>query len=392
MSAGRLSDAHLVIGAAVVTIILGGAAAFIEPPGGVGADGPSSYSAAAGGGKAAFYTLKDLGYNVERSFEPATAIRSDPARTTLLITGTAASSDQDRRALQALVERGAVVLLVGAQGAGFVGVSGAGPRPPFGGAIEKHRVFAPSPLAAGASEITIARGSGSPTFGPSYVAVFAVSEDQPLVATARVGGGRIVWLASPTPLANEHLSSADNLQLLLNVLGPPGERYVLWDEHYHGHSRSLWSYAASTPLPWVGAQAGLLMVAALAAYSRRRGPVRARAFDARISPMEFVDMLLALYRRAGANGAAVAAARARLKRTATSACGLPSDSSDDALARALAARAAVDAGEVADLLGASDRAARDAALPAADALKLAQRLQRLTAAVRSPRRGDGDRD
>jgi hypothetical protein len=147
----------------------------------------------------------------------------------------------------------------------------------------------------------------------------------------------------------------------------------------------LWSYAANTPLPWIGAQVGLMMLAVSAAYSRRRGPVRARAVDARTSPMEFIEMLLALYRRAGANGAAVTAARARLKRAVTSACGLPSDSSDDVLARAVAARTGVDAGEVADLLGATDRAVRQPDVNGPDALKLTQRLQRLTMAVGSRR-------
>jgi hypothetical protein len=380
MPASRLTDAHLVIGAAVLTVLLGGAAAFIEPPGGAGAESPSSFSAAAAGAKGAFYALKELGYRMERSFEPMTAVRADPARSTLILTGGIMPSELDRRALQRFVERGAVVLLVGAQGADWLRVSGARSASPFQ-RPSTHRVLVPSPLAANAPEITMTRGAGAAKFGPSYVAVFAVLSDEPLVATARVGEGRVVWLAAATPVSNAHIASANNFQFLLNVLGPPGPRDVIWDEHYHGHSRSLWSYAAATPLPWIGGQCAILALAVFAAHSRRRGPVRARSVDARTSPMEFIDMLLALYKRAGARGAAVAAARTRFRRTVVAACGVPADSPDESVARAVAAKIPADAGEVTDLLAASDRATRDPGLTASEALTLTQRLQRLTAGL-----------
>ena len=215
--------------------------------------------------------------------------------------------------------------------------------------------------------------------------MFAVSPDEPLVSTARVGSGRVIWWADATPLSNAHITEAGNLQLLLNVAGPPAARRILWDEHYHGHSRSLWSYAAGTPLPWLGAQLLLIALAAVAAYSRRPGPVRARPADPRTSPMEFIEMLLALYRRAGAAAAAVATARARFKRAVTSACGLPVDTADDALSRAAAGRIGVGAGEVADLLAASERARHDPNLAPAEALEHIRQLQTLTVRASSQR-------
>ena len=381
MPARRLTDAHLVIAAGVLTILLGGAAAFIEPPGGSGADSPSSFSASALGARAAFKTLEALGYSIERSFEPMTAVTAPPSATVIVLTGTIRPSEQDRRALQTFVEAGGIVLLAGRQGADFVRVEGARAPRPNASRPSRHRVLAPSALAANATEITMARDAGSPKFGPSYVAVFAVSDDEPLVSTARVGKGRVVWWAAATPLVNAHIDEANNLQLLLNVLGSPGVRRVLWDEHYHGHTRSLWSYASGTALPWVGAQLGLLVFAALLAYSRRRGPVRPLRSDTRSSPLEFIDMLRALYKRAGASTAAVAAARARFRRTVTSACGIPADSGDDVLARAFATRVRIDAGDVSDAVAQADRAIRDPRLSASDALTIVQRLQRLGASL-----------
>jgi hypothetical protein len=383
MSARRLTDIHLVVLAGVLTVVAGLAGAVIAPPGAPGSETPSSFSAAGGGAKAAFLTLKASGYRIERSYEPMTAITANPAETMLLMTGTQPPSELDRRALENFLTRGGRVLLVGTQGADFLGVQGAAPSLPF---VEpsRHRVVTPSALSVHASEITMSRVAGAPKFGSAYVAVFSDGIENPLVATARLGEGRVIWFAAATPLTNAHIADADNLQLLLNAAGDPADRALLWDEHYHGHSRSLWSYAARTPLPWVAAQLGVLLIFALAAHARRRGPVRARRTEPRTSPLEFIEMLGALYQRAGAASAAVAAARARLRRTIAAAHGIPSDSPDDAVAKAVATRSGVDAGEVIGVLSAADRATRDAGLKGAEALKLTRRLQQLTEAVARP--------
>jgi hypothetical protein len=156
---------------------------------------------------------------------------------------------------------------------------------------------------------------------------------------------------------------------------------VLWDEHYHGHSRSLWSYAAGTPLPWIGVQAGLLLAAVCATYSRRRGPVRSVATSPRTSPLEFIEMLGALYGRANANGAAVASARNRFRRGMTASCGIPHDAPDDTIAGLMASKFGLDERELLNVLTASSRAERDPALTSEEALKLTQELQRLGRAV-----------
>jgi hypothetical protein len=155
---------------------------------------------------------------------------------------------------------------------------------------------------------------------------------------------------------------------------------VLWDEHYHGHKRSLWSYAAATPLPWIGAQLGVMMVAVFATYSRRRGPIRPRTTDQRTSPLEFIDMLRALYQRAGAGAAAVRAARTRLQRAVASAYGIPADSPDEAVARVIAGKAGGDAATVLRLLEASGHAA-SRELSAAEAVELTRKLQDVTGTV-----------
>lgn len=380
MPAGRVTDRHVVVGAGALTLALVLAAAVLGTPES-GMAGPSSYSAAAAGGKAAYETLAAIGHRVERSYEPVASLRVGPPDTTLVITGSLEPSDGDRRALRSFIEAGGEALLVGAQGARFLGLE-ATVRQDMAGKPVRHRPLVPSPLSAGVAEITMRGHAGSPGFGNDYVAVFAVSDDRPLVVTARIGAGRITWWAAPTPLANRNIADGDNLRLLLNVAGPPASRRILWDEHYHGTSRSLWSYLVNTPLPWAAAQVALLTLAGFFAYSRRSGPVRARASTPRTSPLEFIEMLGEMYRHAGARHAALAAARTRLLRVVTSTTGVPPGSGVDLIARATAVRTGDDVSTVEALLARSRDAAADPATNSETALALITELQQVTARLR----------
>jgi hypothetical protein len=377
--AGRMTDVRLVVIAGGLTVMLAAAGALVgPPPAQIGGDG-SSFSAGARGGKAAFETLGLLGYEITRSVEPLTAIDADARRTLLVLTGSMPGSDQDKRAIQEFLKAGGAVLTVGDQGADLLGFGGSTTTTNPLATPATHRVLAVSPLSAGVEEITMVAPSRGLALPPSYLAPFARSATEPLVATARIGDGRATWLAEITPLANEHIRSAGNFQLLLNIAGAPGGRRILWDEHYHGYSRSLWSYVAGTPLPWVAAQCGLLALAAFATFSRRRLPIRSRIRDVRTSPMEFIEMLRVLYARAGGASSAVTAARVRFRKRMTLLAGLSVDAPDPVVARAAASRCAATEDEVLNLLGASRRIAEGSPTTTAEALTLTARLQQLSA-------------
>src|SRR5439155_12178418 len=119
--------------------------------------------------------------------------------------------------------------------------------------------------------------------------------------------------------------------------------------------------------------------AALATMSRRQGPVRPRVVDTRTSPMEFVETMGGLYEQARAAAASVGVARTRVRRLLLAECGLPSDSSNDALAHAVSDRLGADGRGVADLLDRSDAAAVRPSLRPSEALALVQQLQALGA-------------
>lgn len=377
----RSGDLTIVIVACSALAVLTAAGAAATATSGPAIRG-SSFSAAPGGAKAAFLTLKQLGYVAERSYEPLTAITAEPARTTLVLASPLEGpSAMDRRALEAFVAAGGRVLATGSVGARFLG--GRAPTPASAVADDPRSYPAVSPgvLTTDAPSITMSPEVTDVLLNDTYHAVYG-SPTEAVVRQASRGRGLAVWWAASTPLTNAAIRDDGNLALLLNSLGEPG-RTVLWDEHYHGHSRTLWSYIAATPLPWAGAQLALIALAAALAFSRRHGPVRGVVEDPRTSTMEFVDTMGGLYERAGAASAAVAAARLRLRRVLTAASGLPPDADDNRLAAAAAPRVGVDAGEMADLLDATRTVEAD------NALSSVQRLQTMTAraSARAGRQG-----
>lgn len=387
MSAGRVSDVAILVIAGAAIALLAALGAAISPPPMPGEERGSSYSAGPDGAKAAFLTLKQLGFDIDRSLEPITALAVDPAETTLVLASPSASaSEQDRKALHRFLEAGGRVIATGAAGASFLGGPVEATEPLSVDAPTTYVPTFPSRLASGAPRIRIAPETEHPPLDATFFPIYGPENDA-VVRAARIGQGMAIWWAGSTPLSNAAVAEPGHLELLLNAVGSKDTRSVLWDERYHGHVRSLWSYAAATPLPWVLFQFGVMAAAALLTWSRRRGPVRANVVDSRSSPMEFVDTMGGLYEQARAASASVATARTRVRRLLQAECGLPLDSSNDALAHAVEGRLGVDGGPVADLLDRTDLAAAQPGLRSSEALALVSRLQALAATLGQPRRG-----
>ena len=370
----------VVIVAVTAMALLSLVGAWLAPPVSGGARG-SSFSTDPDGTEAAYVTLERLGYHVERSIEPVTVIAADPSTTVLVLASPdEPASNHDRRFVREFVTRGGIVLATGCGGASFLS-SEAPPtnENPF---VERQTFGStfPSVLTTGVPRISLAPSCPAFASDEPYVTVYG-SEQIRAVRMTRIGDGLAVWFAGLTPLANQGIADAGNFDLVLNTIGPPGARTVLWDEYYHGQRRSLWSFAARTPLPWAGAQALVIALAAVLTFSRRRAPIRPRTVEPRTAPMEFVTTMAGLYRQANARGAAVATARGRLRRLLLQATGQPPGIADASLAAAAAPRVRGDAASLDTLLGAAARAANDPRLTAGDALTLVRQMQQTAAAL-----------
>jgi Domain of unknown function (DUF4350) len=381
----RSTDLRILVAAGVATLLLS-ILSFIAAP--VESSPPvdgSSFAAHPQGSQAAYLALREAGYTVERSFEPLTEVRRLPANAVLILANPGSEpSQQDVRALKQFVERGGTVLATGDRGAAFL------PDRPIrkdergSNADSVAPASMVSSLARGVPEVRMTPGAPIVSVDSPYVPVYGDAA-RPSVIVARLGEGRAVWWSGSTPLTNSGIARNGHAELLVNVVGPASQRTVVWDEHYHGYTRSLWSYVAGTPVPFAGAQLALVFAAALLAFSRRRWPLRPQYVEPRTSPLEFVDSMGALYERAGLAAGAVETVRARVRCTLVSATGLPPASTDEDLSRGAAARTSLDATELRDLLASSAAASRDANLRPDDAWPVVAGLQELGARLQAPR-------
>ena len=331
-------DLRVVAGSATLLLVLAGLSAAIMPPSVPGSSG-SSFNPSPDGTKAAFELLREAGWTAERSVEPLTALRHDPGRTVLVLTDPQTKpSVQDRQALARFVSGGGIVVASGSSSAAFLsGITSHERAAASPGALREFAAAAPTLLAPGVATIRMPSPAGVRADQTTWVQAFA-SDGEPGVLIARSGRGGSVWIASTFPLSNAGIAQAGHLQLLLNLLGPRGQRHIVWDEHYHGFGRTFWSYVAGTPIAWGLAQLGLIVALAVFAVGRRLGPIRPAYVVPRTSPLEFVEMMGGLYGRARATGSALATARSYARRRLAAAAGLSAGASGEALSMALSRR------------------------------------------------------
>src|SRR5688572_26430435 len=219
MPARRLSDLTLVSAAIVAIAVLSLLGAIVAPSPNAIDQGTSTFSAGPRGTKGAYLTLAELGYRVERSIEPMTAVQAEPSTTTLILSGEEPPSEQDRRTIREFVEHGGTLLAVGANGGYALGLVVRSDARLLGlENVETFHPITPSPLSVGAADVNMTDQVTVPKFPGTYVAIYG-SAEEPLVATATLGLGRAVWFADNTPFANAYLDKADNLRLFLNTVG-----------------------------------------------------------------------------------------------------------------------------------------------------------------------------
>lgn len=335
---------------------------------------PSSYLAGQHGALAAYETLLRSGYPIERWEQPLSELAAQAGPDTVVIFAQPLSDDPaDIKAVRQIVERGGRVLATGFWG-GFI-------LPGEASATPKDFHFAACKLEpegldalAGSGEVWMVPAAtwklGNPAARVEYTCA-----GSPAVVEYGWGKGHVVWWASSTPLENGSLSRANNLDLLLNSLGPRAGRRFYWDESLHGDVRTAWDYAGGPAwtMLWIGLGAlGLLIVLS---FSRRSGPVRQLPAPARAAPIEFLEALGTLYRKAGAASTAVSIAWERFRRHSLRLCGQrPAKMGAAELAAVIRRRfPRMDASLEADLAACEDAAWSDAIHPK-QALKLIQTL------------------
>jgi len=335
---------------------------------------PSSYLAGRHGARAAYETLLRANYPIERWERPLRELAATAGPQTVVIFAEPFSREQDDiRAVRQIVERGGRVLSTGYWG-GFL-LPGDAPSPPaeFTFAACQLEPDGIDPL-ADSGEVWMVPEAAWQLGNPAQHVEYTCG-GQPAVIQYDWGKGHVVWWASATPLENAFLARGQNLDLLLNSLGPRTGHQFYWDESLHGDVRSDWSYAAGPALTMLRLGLLVLGLAVVFSFSRRSGPVRDTQPQVRTTPIEFLDALGSLYRNAGAASTTVAIAWERFKRHALLLCGLRSSAMNAAeLAAAIRRRFPTADAALESDLAACEEAAQDETLKLNRALKLVQAL------------------
>jgi hypothetical protein len=346
---------------------------------------PTTYSTRSGGTQAAYLLLQELGYQSERWEQSPTELPSDnDALGKILILASPINFPQqsERKALLRFARSGGWILYSGNFPFLFV-ESGAVTPPSFKEAVSGNVSFppvAPSLFTRDAPEITLfeprwwlaSDGNQVPLYG---------KPDEPVVVTWRLDKGRILWLATPTPITNSGITLPGNLSFFLDCIealrarSNPGETTVLWDEYFHGYRGSLWTYFRETPVPWAIVQLALVAWFVFLSFGRRSGPLYAPVIASRLSPLEFVDTLGDLYRRASAGPAAVRVAYQRFRGLLTRRLALAPTTSNTLLDAAARERLGWKQPGLFDTLQRAEKASRSGEVAGADALSIVQALE-----------------
>ena len=335
---------------------------------------PSTYFPGQHGARAAYETLLNSGYNIVRWERPLSELAANAGPDTIVIFAQPFTrAIEDIKAVKQILERGGRVIATGF-GGGYL-LPGGQPIMPT------HFSFAPCQLEpdgldplAGSGTIWMVPQASWQLGNPIYRVQYSCS-GQPAVVEYEWGKGHIVWWSSSTPLENSSLSRDQNLDLLLNSIGPGQGKHIYWDESLHGDVQSTLSYASGPSLTLMAIGLPLLGILIVFSFSRRAGPLRDEPPTVRTAPVEFLEALGSLYKNARAASTAVTVAYERFRRRALRLCGLrnqPMSAAD--LAAILRRRfSQIESSLEGDLAACEEAAWNDSLEPRA-ALKLIQAL------------------
>jgi hypothetical protein len=373
------TDRSILISAIILVVALAFATAILNPERrGTRTGFPSSYSTSWDGAKAAYLLLGELGYDVQRWDRPPTELEDDPNQVLILADPLQSPTPEDVTALRQFLERGGRIVATGERAAGFLpGKQSFAEHDAVEGET-KFPALLPSPLTSAAPEISMAPPNDWHPATVDQIAVYG-DKDTAAVVTYAVGKGTMVWWGSPSPLTNRGIKEPGNLALLLNSIGGNDGQEILWDEYFHGARSDFWGYFGKTPLPWVFAQLGLLLVFVLLTYSRRYGTIRMPGKVSRLSPLEFVDTLGDLYTAGHAGSAAVRVAYQRLRFQLTRQLGLTSNATVAELAQMASRTLGWEQQSFLGTLARADRSSRALGVTDAQALEIVRDLQEYTA-------------
>jgi len=238
----------------------------------------------------------------------------------------------------------------------------------------------PTPAAAPQKE-----GTGGPAGKPDASApVVHVGDGRggALLVDYAYGRGRIVVLSDPYIVSNGGINRSDNLFLAFDAVtgGGAGAGRVAFDEYHQGYGATenrFFAYFRGTPVLWLFAQVGLVVLAVVWTRGRRFARATPAPRTDRRSKLEFVASMAELQQRARAYDLAVENIYQRTRRALARYGGVGANAPLEQLAARVAARSGRDPRRLEALLRECEDSMAGAPLNARRALELARSLREL---------------
>jgi hypothetical protein len=292
----------LLIAAVFLAVLILGALLFVSPQSNQSAI-PTTYSSNSNGAKAAYLLLQETGYRIERWEQSPAEIKSSQNNTFILVEPSQYANKEEQAALHQFIRQGGRLIAIGQSAAAMLPANDSNAALEEEKVWEKYSALAPSFITQAAPQITMAPA----TYWDSPYSALALygKNNRSVVVRYAYGKGTVIWWAAATPLTNAGLKEPGNLEFFIACLGNKATARILWDEYFHGYSRSDKGSFETTVLEILIVQLVLVAAAVLWTFSRRSGPIRPSFQEIRLSPLEFVETLGGLYEHARASAVAV---------------------------------------------------------------------------------------
>jgi hypothetical protein len=244
------------------------------------------------------------------------------------------------------------------------------------------RPLQPTPLTRGVEYIKTSQYATRVNL-ESRAAVYHIGDEQgALLADAKVEKGRVVLLTDPYIVANNGIKDADNVILALNLFAGRPEGKIAFDEYHHGYGASttgggVMSYFRGTPVPWMMAQAVLIVGAMVYTFGRRFARPIPLKQERRTTNLEFVSSMANITRLARASDLAMQNIYSEFRKRLCRFSGVPAKIDNSNLAARTARRAKLDEAELARLLDRCDLITRGEEVSDAELLGLVARIREI---------------
>jgi len=332
-------------------------------------------------GTLAFYTLlEESGYPVERFERPLTELKQNGPGTLVIIAANSLG-EGEFNSLKDWVDGGGLLVVIDRDVPGLS----------FGEAVvNTERVYSnsvarplqPTPYVRNVERVALSQFATRINLSSRAATYHLGDTSGAVLADARVGKGRVVFLTDPYVVANNGVRAADNVMVALNLFTDRPAGKIAFDEYHHGYGASaggggVMAYFRGTPVPWMVWQGALIAALLVYSYGRRFARPLPLRRERRTTNLEFVSSMATVTRLARASGVAVESVYSEFRKRLCRFANMPATADNAKLASAVSRRGPVGEKELLDLLTRCEGAARVKSVSDAEMLRMVERVREI---------------